>query len=538
MLKVLGVSAPHYAKKQENKETTSLNSSDPFSLYNAYKICADRAENGDENWGDSNWNTKEGRDNSIMLLQHYYNDAPKFLEKLKEIEPNLLFIGSMSLGFAGAVRIAELAKKALGDKVFIVLGEKHANETLFEEKGEIKQLKSSPLVLMKEQKIPKVFDMVSSGDGEEILYEIGNAVNQSIEKGQGFDGIYSYDGFKNAKGDWTIGWIDENDEYKFTTSNKEPLDYDKMPLTSELFNISTKFNVFDNSDLTAHTMSYLSKGCVHNCFYCSESSRINGKLKQIGTAADRLYKNLASIQKVGKERYNTDKMSAFVEDSIILAGNPKLLNRLSKLLDEKPLNVEFGGQFTIDTLLDEKNQKEIEKLSKQGFKYVFVGLETNNEEIADTMSKNKTKNSLSWIEKNEKAIEFMKSQDMKYGVSVLFGLGESQKDRINLMKTIEGWQKKYGLPNVVSMNLAVQHPLRYNEEYDYINWGTDLNSEYLPIFTEIFGEASENYKMPDIEIPTVEELKELQKYYNNIKEIADNREIKNEDNIIEKEEER
>ena len=54
-----------------------------------------------------------------------------------------------------------------------------------------------------------------------------------------------------------------------------------MPLTSDLFNISTKFDVFEESGLTAHTMSYLSKGCVHNCFYCSESSKINGKLKQV-----------------------------------------------------------------------------------------------------------------------------------------------------------------------------------------------------------------------------------------------------------------
>lgn len=526
MLKVLGVTAPHYVQKQKNTKSTSLNSSDPFSLYNAYKVCADKAEKEDENWGDSNWNTKEGRDNSIMLLQHYYDDAPRFLEKLKEIKPNLLFIGSMSLGFAGAVEIAKLAKRALGDEVFVVLGGKHINETLYEENGEVKQLKSSPLELMKSNKIPKVFDMISSGDGEEILYHIGNAVNQSLKNKHNFDDVYNYDKFKEARGDWVLGWLDKDDGCQFVQSDKVPLDYDELPLTSELFNISTKFDVFENSDLTAHTMSYLSKGCVHNCFYCSESSKINGKLKQTETAAKRLYKNLESIKKVGKERYNSDQMSAFVEDSIILAGNPKLLNQLSELLQENPLDVEFGGQFTIDTLLDTENQKAISKLSKQGFSYIFVGLETNNEGIADTMSKNKNKNTLSWIEKNEKAIEFMKSQDMKYGVSVLFGLGENQKDRINLMKTIKSWQEKYGLPNVVSMNLAVQHPLRNNEDYDYIDWGTDINSNYLPIFTKIFGEASERYKLSGVELPTVEELQELQKYYNQIQEFKDKREAK------------
>ncbi len=524
MLKVLGVSAPHYLRKQKNIESTSLNSNNPFSLYNAYKVCADKAERGDKNWGDSNWNTKEGRDESIILLQHYYDDTPKFLEKLKRINPNLLFIGSMSLGFAGAIEIAQLAKRALGEKIFIVLGGKHINETLYDENNEIVQLSSSPLVLMKEHKIENVFDMFCSGDGEEILYQIGNAVNQSLERSGNFEYVYSYDKFKDAKGDWILGWLNSDNEYQFIQSNKKPLNYDEMPLTSDLFNISTKFDVFQDSDLTAHTMSYLSKGCVHNCFYCSESSKINGKLKQTESAAKRLYRNLESIQRVGKERYNTDKMSAFVEDSIILAGNSRWLNQLSDLLTEKPLSVEFGGQFTIDTLLDSKNQDAIKRLSQQGFHYVFVGLETNNEEIADTMSKNKSKNTLSWIDKNEIAIEFMKSQNMKYGVSVLFGLGESQKDRINLMKTIQGWQKKYGLPNVVSMNLAVQHPLRNNEFYNYIDWGTDLDSEYLPIFTQLFGEASEKYKLPDVQLPTVAELKELQQYYNQIKEFNDSQE--------------
>lgn len=523
MLKVLGVSAPHYAKKDDSIISTSLNSSDPFSLYNAYKVSAYKAENGDENWGDSNWSTKEDRDNSIMLLQYYYNDAPKFLEKLKEIKPNLLFIGSMTLGFKGAVEIAKLAKRALGDEVFIVLGGKHTNETIFEEDGEVKQLKSSPLLLMKEEKIPKVFDAICSGDGEEILYQIGNGVNQCLKNDKPLDNLYHYDGLKNAKGDWTLGWLNENNECEFIQSEKEPLNYDEMPLTSELFNISTKFDVFEESDLTAHTMSYLSKGCVHNCFYCSESSKINGKLKQIETGAQRLYNNLESIQRIGKEKYGTDNMSAFVEDSIILAGNPILLNQLSKMLEEKPLNIKFGGQFTIDTLLNEKNQEVISKLSKQGFKYIFVGLETNNEEIAVTMNKNKGTTGISWVEKNEKAIQFIKSQNMKYGVSVLFGLGESQQDRINLMNIIKGWQQKYGLPNVVSMNLAVKHPLRNNEDYDYIEWGTSPDSEYLPIFTKLFGEASEKYKMPGIELPSVDELKELQQLYDEIKEFEDNK---------------
>jgi len=520
MLRVLGVSSPHYIKRNDKIISSSLNSSDPFSLYNAYKWAAYKAENNDENWGDSNWSTIAGRNNSIMLLQYYYNDVPRFVKKLKEINPNLLFIGSMTLGFAGAYRIAELAKKILGDSVFIVLGGKHVGETMFEENGTVKQLRSSPLLLMKENKIPKVFDIICSGDGEEILYEIGNGVNQCLKERKKLNQVYKYYGLKKAKGEWCLGWLNEQNECEFIISNKEPLDYDKLPLTSDLFAISAKFNVFKNSDLTAHTMSYLSKGCVYNCFYCSECSRINGNLKQFTTGAQRLYKNLASIQKIGLERYSTNKMSAFVEDSIMLAGSPLLLNELSMLLKENPLNIEFGGQFTIDRLLDEKVQEVVSKLSRQGLKYIFVGLETNNENIAETMSKNVCQKNISWLKKNEKAIEFIKRHNMKYGVSVLLGLGETQKDRLNLLKTIKFWQQKYGIPNVVSMNLAVRHPLRSSEEYDYIDWGTSLDSAYLSIFTQMFGEASEKYIMSGVGIPTIEDLKELKYLYDEIKDFG------------------
>lgn len=521
MIRVLGVSAPHYVRMGNNIKSISLNSSDPFSLYNAYKVCAYKAENNDPDWKDSNWATKEGRDNSIMLLQYYYNDLPRFVDKLKEIKPNLLFIGSMTLGFAGAIEIAKIAKKTLGDDVFVVLGGKHAMETLYSYDNKIFQLESSPLSLMKNNKIPKVFDMISSGDGEEILYEIGKAVNECDKKGVSLKNVYNYNNYKAAKGYWVLGWLDNNNEYQYVISNNEKLDYDKMPLTSDLFNISAKFDIFNDCDLTAHTMSYLSKGCVHNCFYCSESCRINGPLCQVQTAPNRLYNNLKSIERVGKERYNSDNMSAFVEDSIILSGSPILLKKFSDLLENNPINIRFGGQFTIDTLLDPRNQIQIERLSKQGFEYIFVGLETNNEEIAESMSKNRNK--VNWIEKNEAAIKFIKSLGMKYGVSVLFGLGENQQDRIKLMETIRDWKKKYGLPNCLSMNLAVQHPLQNNEIYDYIKWGTSLDSKYLPEFTELFGEASVEYKLPGVTLPTVKELQEIKKIYHEINEMNNNK---------------
>ena len=95
------------------------------------------------------------------------------------------------------------------------------NETIFEKEGQVNQLKSSPLLLMKEGRIPRVFDMICSGDGEEILYQIGNALNQSIENNKNLDNVYQYDGLKKAKGDWVLGWLNKKNECSFIQSEKE-----------------------------------------------------------------------------------------------------------------------------------------------------------------------------------------------------------------------------------------------------------------------------------------------------------------------------
>lgn len=78
---------------------------------------------------------------------------------------------------------------------------------------------------------------------------------------------------------------------------------------------------------------------------------------------------------------------------------------------------------------------------------------------------------------------------------------------------------KYKNLCVVSLNWGVQHPLQGNDDglkYDYTKWGTDRNSPYLSIFTELFGEASERYCLSGVDLPSVQELLELKEIYNKL----------------------
>jgi radical SAM superfamily enzyme YgiQ (UPF0313 family) len=203
-----------------------------------------------------------------------------------------------------------------------------------------------------------------------------------------------------------------------------------------------------------------------------------------------------------------DSMSAFAEDSIILTGNPKHLNELAELLEANPLNIVFGGQFTIDYVLKTEVQNAIKRLAKVGLVYVYTGMETANEDIAATMSKN-TDRKHGWIERNEEAVRFLTENNIKHGISVLWGLGETQADRTHQLDVVQGWQEKYNNPVCVSPNWATQHPLFNQSDFTYTKWGTAKDSEYLPYFVQLFGEASEEYKLDGVELPSLAELEDL-----------------------------
>lgn len=170
----------------------------------------------------------------------------------------------------------------------------------------------------------------------------------------------------------------------------------------------------------------------------------------------------------------------------------------------------------MDLLLNKNLQSAVINLSRNGLQYVFIGIETGNNNIALKMSKNTNKNQR-WADRNERVINFLNENNVGCGISVLFGLGESQTERINLLKTIKNWRETYQRPQIVSLNYATQHPLRNHEvTYDYTEWGTPRDSPYLDIFTELFGEASVNYGLPNINLSTVREFEEIKDYFNEL----------------------
>lgn len=250
------------------------------------------------------------------------------------------------------------------------------------------------------------------------------------------------------------------------------------------------------------------KGCAYDCHFCSERRSVAGTLKQLSSAADRLFNQLSDAQQVVEKTYFQQQASAFVEDSLLLAGNKREMDKLYQNLTNSSVDKLFGAQLTIDQILARK--ENILNLNKVGLNYFFIGLETFDPKLIGGMSKDTNKNTnYSWSDRATAVFEFLAEHNIQCGAAILFGLDEQHHQRIHLLKLIDIWQSKFKMPWPVSMNWAVQHPLCGRDNganYLYLDWETP--GDLLDLFHD-FGEASLNYPLKNIDPPNYWEVKDV-----------------------------
>ena len=300
-------------------------------------------------------------------------------------------------------------------------------------------------------------------------------------------------------------WWDQT-QIRHVTSNTS-IDPNLLPVSAELFGPSEGFTIF-GTDLTAHVYSDMSLGCNEGCYFCSENRYMSGKLNSAKLAPNRLFQQIKKTFLKAGHTQPEKSLSFFCDDSKFLSSSPTLINEFGIQLANFGTQVNFGGQFTVSDIASKRLNPSITFLTSLGLSYVYCGIETLNDEVAQSFSKYKKKSS--WIDENLKTIDFLTSLNINYGVAMIFGIGESSEDRIRQLETILRWQQTYSNPKVVSINWAVQHPMRGHKEIDYLDWGTDANSEYLPYFQNSFGEASEKYRIDGTELPSLQELSEIE----------------------------
>lgn len=260
--------------------------------------------------------------------------------------------------------------------------------------------------------------------------------------------------------------------------------------------------------MTSHIFSDTGPGCIYDCNFCSERRSIAGNIQDIQGAPRRLYNQLNETVSAVMQDHPSKGASAFVEDSIFLSGSPVAITQLCQLLEKAPLEVIFGGQFTIDQILRKKDV--IQRLAKCGLRYIFIGLETLEPQEIGGMSKDVDGNKQTWKDRFLQALDFMAANHIDCGCALLFGLGEAHISRRNLLNGLIKLKQETGQPITLSANWAVQHPLRSSRESEnenYLRWGTP-EGELLEYFHR-FGEASLEYPLPNVCAPQVGEVKEI-----------------------------
>lgn len=515
-LRVMAIAAPENLRGAPGRYV--LKSEDPASLYNACRYAASLAVDGIGSWGESNWAiSRQERQRTVMLMHAYEDDLSSFEAMLKQIRPNLLLIGAMSICSPGAIACAQKAKEILGDEVCIVLGGRHASESVYlNQSGIVVHHASSPLLLMSNNRIKKVFDLVISGEGECIIPWIGKVVDSLNSRRMSYSKIAEHMGnISDVPGRWIVGWVSDG-QICTTVSAGIPIDRNLLISPSEAFGIRSSFDVFGGR-LTAHVFSDIGCGCVFDCNFCSERRSVTGPPAQLGASANRLFRQLQSAVKVVEEDNPGYQASAFIEDSTILAGSTVALRQLTEFLHEAKLDIRFGGQFTIGQI--NSRVGILRDLKSAGLDYLFIGVETFDPEAIGGMSKDVQSGQQPWADRAEKVINLLASLDIKCGSAILFGLGESHQNRLLLLKKLGEWIDRCGSPNPISINWAVQHPLRGDDgdtNYDYLNWSLPTD-EWSEAFSD-FGEASVLYPIAGQKPPVLSEVQELAGLYRGLLE--------------------
>jgi hypothetical protein len=315
-LRAVAVAAPDRLSGSPGR---ALTSGDPASLFNACRHAAAAAARGAGAWGESNWAVPRLERRRRLLLMHSWNgDVDAFEALLRRERPNLLLIGAMSLCLPGAIACARLAKELFGERICVVLGGRHASETIYATPDDVvHQHPGSPLRLMAAGRIDPVFDLVASGEGEALITAIGEQVDALDRRGKpAADARLDLVRLASARGRYLVGRVD-GERILVEAGRAGPLERNALPPPSRMFGVTSSFGACFGHRLTAHVFSDTGNGCVYDCKFCSERIGVTGPLAELSTAATRLHRQLASAVEVVAEDSPELRASAFVEDSTL-----------------------------------------------------------------------------------------------------------------------------------------------------------------------------------------------------------------------------
>jgi len=296
------------------------------------------------------------------------------IDALERGKPRIMGVTSLSNSFSAALEACRTAKK-IHPPVRTVLGGIHAtvlHENILSEYKEI--------------------DIVVRGEGEEVLREIirSNCAMASLKK---------------------ISGISYREDHRILCNPDRPLlkDLGAMPPPA--------FHVLDNRGYRTRSLSS-SRGCYHNCRFCSIQSLYQGIVRQ--EPLEKILTEIRALRSAGAKRI------MFTDDNFTF--HPRRVRDICGMMIQNGLaqGVEFYVQGRIDDFCCRPVMAQW--LSEAGFKAVYVGAESGAQEILDRYGKGMATGDL------RRGVSYCIEQNLMPVVSfILFGPWDSVE---TMLKTI------------------------------------------------------------------------------------------------------
>lgn len=134
----------------------------------------------------------------------------------------------------------------------------------------------------------------------------------------------------------------------------------------------------------------------------------------------------------------------------------------------------------------------LRELASVGCTYIYIGIESLADEVANGIDKNKKKTDERWVDKTRCALQIAKSAGIRVGASVLFGLPGETGATVDCTIDEVGKLVDDGLLFIVSPNIATYHPATpltkmdgMADKIDYISPAVETSPPYT-FFEEAF----------------------------------------------------
>src|SRR5262245_11052695 len=259
---------------------------------------------------------------------------------VKDFEPDLVGLSSMSFQYSTARKLARVVKQ-VQPKTKVALGGYHAT-LLHREIGESEDA--------------EFIDFLIRAEGEPTLKSLVERLRSGDEDYSGIPGL----SYRNSDGSYSH------------PDNAPLLELDQLPLPRRDVRILNRFHYLKRPFDLAET----TRGCTFPCTFCSITRMYGKSFREF--PIERIIDDLKQIKKRGS--YGV----FFVDDNITLN-----VPRMKVLCEEIIRNgLDSMDYMTQATVIGIASDRELAKMmSKAGFKFVFLGIESGNKRNLELFKK-------------------------------------------------------------------------------------------------------------------------------------------------------